>query len=286
MQGVAYWPVFFAAGIFIAAGLFLLAKSKLRHNNPEPSTPVITNPDECAAVRNAPQPRFALGPTRTPPAAAEYWESRKDVHISASYSIASNESPPPIRNALKIYAGRLLENIPRSMMAGRLEHVEVRIADQLKPAMLFGMEGGGDVYAHDLPVVETMAVNLYSPTQAFVIQALSQHEQLVQKNVLINTVLDNPAQSFGRWHWSVTPLIPGDHSLALRIAARVHDSQGHPTSHTLIPDRVIAIDVKVNRRRWLWKALIWLAGCLAAALIGAAIQDQAWPLIRDALKGR
>lgn len=169
------------------------------------------------------------------------------------------------------------------MMAGRLEHVEVRLGDQLNPIMLFGFKGTGDVHVHNVPVVETMTIVLYSPTDAFTVKACSEPEQLVKKNVLINTAFDDPAQSFGRWLWNVTPLRAGNHSLALRISARVNDSLGFPASHSLVPDRVITVDVTVNGRRWAGKVLLWLAGGLTAAFIGAAVQDQLWPLIRDGL---
>lgn len=195
-------------------------------------------------------------------------------------------SPPPVLEALKVHAGRLVENIPRQMRVGCLQHVEVRVGDQLNPTMIFGLKGQGDVHVHDLPVVETMSVELFSPTRAFAIERCSEPAQLVQKNVLINTVFENAGQPFARWQWNVMPLRAGNHGLTLRISARVADSRGHPTSHTLVPDRDITIHVKVNGRWWARKVTLWLAGGLAAALIGAVIQDQVWPLIREALLAR
>lgn len=192
-------------------------------------------------------------------------------------------SPPAVLQAVKVHAGRLVENIPRRMKVGCLQHVEVRVGDQLTPPMIFGLKGDGDVHVHDLPVVETMSLELFSLTQAFTIIQCSEPAQLVQKNVLFNTVFDNPAQLFARWQWNVTPLRAGHHALTLRISAQVSNSRGQPATHTLVPDRDITVHVKVNSGRWLRNALLWVLGALLAAFIGAIIQDQVWPIFRRAL---
>ena len=120
-----------------------------------------------------------------------------------------------------------------------------------------------------------------SPTDAFLINACSEREQLIKKAVLANTLLDHAGKPFASWQWNVTPRLSGNHALAIRISARIRDSLGAPVNHTLVPDRTILVAVNINRRQIAMKALAWTGAALTAAVIGAVIQDQVWPVVRD-----
>lgn len=192
-------------------------------------------------------------------------------------------------HAIEVYAGRLVERIPRSMRIGRREQIEVRVGTEGASRLNIGLVGSGDLTEHELPVVETMALDLYSIDDSFKIEPVSDREQLVKKDVLKGTPLSfvgsgAPVDNYARWLWFVTPMRRGTKTLALRVSARVLDSHGHPTPHTLVPDRTIEISVRVNPAKVALSAGKWAGVTVpvatAMAIFAAGVQDQVWPALK------
>jgi hypothetical protein len=186
-------------------------------------------------------------------------------------------------SALRVYAGKLVERIPRTMLVGRRELIEVRLGTEDTSALTRGLAGSGTLHAHDLPVVETMAVDLVSSDGAFDIEACSEREQLVRKDALSGTPLAALSDGYGRWTWNVTPRSTGERKLLLRISARVLDSNGFP-SPTTLPDREIAIDVKINRGQIARRGALWIVGILGAVL-ATYFKDTLYGVVKPLLDG-
>ncbi len=190
-------------------------------------------------------------------------------------------------SALEVHSGKLVERIPRMMRVGKREQIEVRLGADGTPKLAMGLVGSGELVEHDLPIVETMAVDLYSPDDCFLIEPKSDREQLIKKDALRGTPLAALTDDYGRWMWSVTPQKVGKKKLALRVSARVLDSNGWPTPHTLVPDRDIEIDVKVNKSALAWKGLLWVAGSILAAALAyfnEVIRAVAWPILNNIMR--
>ena len=64
---------------------------------------------------------------------------------------------------MKVEAGKLAENIPRTMRVGKTARVEIRIAKASVEAFTEGLEGGGPVRQHNVTVTKAMAVRLRAP---------------------------------------------------------------------------------------------------------------------------
>jgi hypothetical protein len=176
---------------------------------------------------------------------------------------------PPIprhlsKAAVEKQAGRLAHKIPDAMRVGITEGVEVRLS-QVKEVVC-------RLRAEELPIVETMTVNLYGAPDAFNIVALSRETQLVIGSMIWSRFQE---QRFGRWQWHVTPKKTGTHKLLVKVSADLSDSRGVPTSESC-QDRVFEVWVRVNYARASIRVLKWAAtgtaGILLAGLIGAYAQ--------------
>ena len=190
-------------------------------------------------------------------------------------------------DTLKVYAGKLVEKIPRIMRVEKREQIEVRLGTEETPRLAFGLVGSGELVEHDLPVVETMAVDLYSPDDSFKVEAKSDREQLIKKDALRGTPLAKLSDDYGRWMWNVTPQRIGKKQLCIRVSARVLDSHGHPTPHTLVPDKEIEIDVKVNKSALAWRGMLWVGGAILAAVAAYfhdVIRSVVWPILKDIMQ--
>jgi hypothetical protein len=225
-------------------------------------------------------------------ATASYTHLPPDILASiASISKAAKQEPAATeqaQKALQVHEGRLIHKIPKEMRVGVSQSIEVRIGADMKiPEMAQGIGGSGLLTVHNLPVVETMAIDLYSPDGAFLIDARSEREQLVKKDTIRGTLFESFSVPYGQWKWSVTPLRTGVKTLALRVSARLLDSQGHPSPHTLVPDREFTVNVRVNHRATAARVAKWIAVsaplAVMAALFSGAIENDLWPTVRSML---
>jgi hypothetical protein len=194
---------------------------------------------------------------------------------------------------LEVERGKLVEKIPREMIVGVREAVEIRLGpiEIELPTMGQGLVGRGTLTEHPLDIVETMSVELLAPGGTFEIESASPTMQLVKRGILADTPYAEFANEWGKWIWYVTPKERGTQPLAIRISASVLDSRGVPTNATL-PDKQIEISVAVNIAQSA-SSLALQTGKLAAGaivtgvvggLVGAATRDYWWPIVRLSLQ--
>jgi hypothetical protein len=188
---------------------------------------------------------------------------------------------PPIprhlsKAAVDKQAGRLAHKIPDAMRVEITEGVEVRLSQAHQEVVR-------RLRTEELPIVETMTVNLYGAPDAFNIVALSRETQLVIGGMISSRFQE---QRFGRWQWHVTPKKTGTHKLLMKVSADLSDSRGVPTSESC-QDRVFEVWVRMNYARASIRVLKWAAtgtaGMLLAGLIGAYTQDVWWPKVKALL---
>jgi len=183
--------------------------------------------------------------------------------------------------ALEEEAGKLVYQIPSEMLTGRPEIVEVRIGVPEAANLTIGLVGSGKVVVRDLPIVETMTVQLVSHRDVFRIEPKSQATQLVRRTMVHTAAFAH--QDYGRWLWSVKPQRSGHHELIVKVSANLHDSRGIASSAAL-PERFFTVHVRVDYVRFGIKlargAAYGLTGALLTSLIGVFTQDMWWPVIR------
>lgn len=160
--------------------------------------------------RKPAEPANPIPPTtQAKPHVIKKWETHNALRmsykpVSVLAPVVANE-PASIQKTLRVYAAKLVEKFPRNMTVGRREQLEARLGIELTPHLVMGLYGSGPIQLHDLPAVETMALDLYSPDAAFSIEACSAREQLITKDILQGTPLADGSQPYGRWLWNVTP---------------------------------------------------------------------------------
>lgn len=254
--------------------------------------------------------RFSL-PRQADASDAELTEKREEIEIEiesalasircvtphddtlARYAPHSDARPSPreeaAQDSLRVFAGRLIHKIPRVMHVRVPEIIEVRVgaAQTPIPQQAMGIVGTGNLTVHNLPAVETMIVDLYCDGNDVRIIPLSNREQLVKKDVIRNSLLERFSAPYGQWKWSVLPLRQGLTTLTLHVSARVLDSRGLPTSHSLVPDREFSVSIRVNGKAVAWRCAKWLMisapfGVLTALVTGA-IENDLWPAVRSLL---
>lgn len=192
-------------------------------------------------------------------------------------------------DAIEVQAGKLAENIPRKMQVNRRQLIEARIGRNT-PTLVLGFQGSGDITMHDLPIVESMAVDLISSDGKFAIERVGERTQIVQKSAAMATLLGAEpgfaaASGHGSWQWFVTPTKAGPGRLSLRVSAKLRDSRGIVAGCALVPDRIIDVLVHVSRRDQLVKFLKWAGVALATGAVtavGAAIMrdETVWPFVK------
>jgi hypothetical protein len=148
--------------------------------------------------------------------------------------------------------------------------------------MTLGIMGTGDVIVEDLPIVETMMVDLYGSPGAFQIVRQSRATQLVKSSLMWNTSFDQ--QKFGRWLWNVTPKKSGTHELIVKVSADLSDSRGVSTSEPY-GDRMFSIGVRVNYGRASVRVLKWVTTGAVTGLVGAYSHEVWWPKVNAWLMG-
>lgn len=201
------------------------------------------------------------------------------------------QKPPPIpppsipphlsRTALEQEAGQLNHKMPTKMRVGSAEIVEVRIGRAHRDIAM-GLMGSGDLAVEELPIIETMTVDLYDSSGAFRIVRQSRQTQLVKSSLIWNAPFDD--QKFGRWLWRVTPKRSGTHVLVVKVSADMSDSRGVATTEPYL-DRLFAVKVRVNVGQASVRVLKWTAAGAVSGLAGAFTQEIWWPKLRAMLAG-
>ena len=167
------------------------------------------------------------------------------------------------------------------MQVGVALPVEIRLGVEGASGLTFGLLGSGSLTEESLSVVETMTIELASPSGAFAIRARTPATQLVTSDILKGTALPQP--NYGRWIWDVTPNASGTHELVMQVVAVIADSRGIPSS-TLLPDRSFRVLVRVSYGAAGWSAVRWAVsgtvGMVAAGMVGAATTDFWWPVVK------
>lgn len=188
--------------------------------------------------------------------------------------------PVPVADASRrrlqnqVFAGKLVENIPRAMRVAVPEIVELRLSREETAELFEGLQGRGEAQAHDATVTRAMTVRLRAPGGGFFIETLSPETQWI---------FDRPSflggEPFGRWVWTVIPNERGQHKLQVIIASRNIDENGM-TGDIALPDQVIEIRVRTNYRR----SFAQLFRGVLLLLAGGALTEGALYLARVGLQ--
>ena len=160
----------------------------------------------------------------------------------------------------QVATGQLVENIPRTMMVGIPELVEVSIAKAEVTALAERLQGSGTAYRHDVVVTKAMSVRLRAPEGGFWIETSSPETQWIENN------LGLLSDDYASWRWMVTPQRRGRARLQLIVSARTVGADGL-AAETALPDQVIEVKVRTNYSR---TAAQW-GGWIAAALVGGIL---------------
>lgn len=212
------------------------------------------------------RPRQARAPEAPATPAPRGAEKRKaaaqaDKSSSDKTGRARKKLPPPPLSPGAVYAGKLAENIPRSMRAHKTALVELRIAREETEAFVSGFEGNAEPLSHDIIVTQAMSVMLRAPDGGFLIENLAPETQWI-----FNRPGAATQESFGRWRWSITPNETGERKLQLVVSARSVDQNGL-AGDTVLPDQIITVHVSVNYLRTIAQAFKWAGLMLLGGLI-------------------
>lgn len=188
-------------------------------------------------------------PSAPPPASAR---AEPDVRRRGA---PGDEAP-----GTSVYAGQLVENVPRTMTVGVPELVEVSIARAEVAGLAERLQGSGAAYRHDLVVTKAMSVRLRAPEGGFWIETASPETQWIE-----NT-LGLLSDDYASWRWMVTPQRRGRARLQLIVSARTVGADDL-AAETALPDQVIEVKIRTNYGR---TAAQW-GGWIAAALIGGIL---------------
>lgn len=156
--------------------------------------------------------------------------------------------------------GQLGEFLPRRMMAGVTELIEVHIPRAEIIAFAENLQGSGVAYRHDKIVSKAMSVRLRAPDGGFWIESASPETQWIENS------LGLLSDDYASWRWAVTPRQRGKARLQLIISARTVGSDG-VAAETALPDQFVEVKIRTNYQRL---AMQW-AGWLAAALVGGIL---------------
>lgn len=184
------------------------------------------------------------------------------VQAEAGAALVSDVMPPPLPAALagaaqsasralpppreKPWTGETVmfnHEVPERMWLG--EPVMVRVALGRGTiagfSRTFASRAGLDLEGD--PVAETVSMSLYGRGDVFEIERQTERVQLLPSTGhLVDSLLE--LSDYGRWVWHVTPLIPGEHELFLRVSALFRDRRGVPTPVAL-PDQKVDVAVSV-----------------------------------------
>ena len=161
---------------------------------------------------------------------------------------------------VKVEAGKIAENIPRTMRVGKTARVEIRIAKASVDAFTEGLEGGGPVWQHKVTVTKAMAVRLRAPEGGFFIETASPETQWIENNIGF------PSDDFASWRFLVTPQSRGWSQLQIIVSARTVGADG-VAAETALPDQIVEVKVRRNIKRTVLRLLGWTV----AAVVGGAL---------------
>jgi hypothetical protein len=163
------------------------------------------------------------------------------------------------RRGVRVEAGQLVENIPRTMRVGVTSRAEIRIAKASVRALTGGLEGGGAVWQHAVTMTKAMSVRMRAPEGGFFIETASPETQWIENN------LGYAGDDFASWRFLITPQIRGWARLQIIVSARTVGADG-VVAETAFPDQIVELKVRRNMRRSLGQLLGWTV----AAIIGGA----------------
>jgi hypothetical protein len=220
--------------------------------------------------RNGHAPGAAMPPPVT--AAPQQQQARSSNGAKSLPVPAADASRRRLQD--QVFAGKLVENIPRAMRVAVPEIVELRLSREETAELFEGLQGRGEAQAHDATVTRAMTVRLRAPGGGFFIETLSPETQWI---------FDRPSflggEPFGRWVWTVIPNERGQHKLQVIIASRNIDENGM-TGDIALPDQVIDIRVRTNYRR----SFAQLFRGVMLLLAGGALTEGALYLARFSLQ--
>jgi hypothetical protein len=161
----------------------------------------------------------------------------------AMQSAARALAPPPREKPWSGETVMFMHEVPEKMWLG--EPVMVRVALGRGTiagfSRTFASRAGLDLEGD--PVAETVSMSLYGRGDVFEIERQTERVQLLPSTGhLVDSLLE--LSDYGRWVWHVTPLIPGEHELFLRVSALFRDRRGVPTPVAL-PDQKVDVVITV-----------------------------------------
>jgi hypothetical protein len=169
---------------------------------------------------------------------------------------------PGAGNAQVIEPGRLLENIPRTMLVARPEVVEVRISKADARRVSAGMAGGRAPVTHEIVVTKAMSVRLRAPDGGFWIESASPETQWIENQ------LGLISDEYASWQWTVTPRRRGTARLQLIVSARTVGSDGL-AAESALPDQVFDVQIQTNYTLALRKLATWAAIAAAGGVVAS-----------------
>lgn len=246
----------------------------------ERKSPGLTTPVQIIKTPVAPKPA---------PSGEPMFAMRDERGPEIMASLAGTRSSA--QRALATQRGKMVEKIPRRMQVGVREPVEIRLGTPEAQNLRNSLLGAGSVAEHDVDIVETMSVELFSPDGAFKVEGASPIVQLVRRDVLKGTPFAKFAADFGQWIWYVTPQERGKHPLSIRVSASVLDSKG-AQANAALPDRMFEIEVSVSlalASSSISKKIATLVASgsvtgIAGAFVGALTKDFWWPMVAPFFK--
>jgi len=265
-----------------------MASFKSAHREEQSSEPSEVEEPAAAPEERAPTVRNMRRRRSTdavPPVSEEPSASAEALGDQILAALADRPpSPAPIpsdlsRRAIEKEAGQLNHKIPSTMRVGATEVVEVRLG-RAHQDIAIGLLGSGNLTSEELPIIETMTVDLYGSPDAFRIVRQSRATQLVNSSLIWNTPFDD--QRFGRWLWHVTPKKSGTHKLVVKVSADMSDSRGVATTEPY-GDRTFSVKVRVNLGQASVRVLKWTTAGAVSGLAGAYTHEVWWPKLRALL---
>jgi hypothetical protein len=216
---------YIAAGLLALPLLFFMACSRQLETNTNANTQAIAFPSPGATVEASPIPDSID------------WEAE----------IENKER--------KLRQSKIVFNPPTEMLEQRTETIQARISFRdIGAALAEGLEGRGKPQERPLKVSETMKVTLTGDANAFLIQPVSDEEQLVA------------GREYAQWEWRVTPLQPGTQRLTLSARAIIFlPGRGDKASQPRVLNEMITVQVDrwynakqffANNWQWLWAVIV------------------------------
>ncbi|GAM99155.1 hypothetical protein U91I_02796 [alpha proteobacterium U9-1i] len=179
---------------------------------------------------------------------------------------------------VEAHAGRLIYQIPPTMVWREFSEAEVRIGSHEMRGFLAGFSGTGPKIEHPIPVVERMSVTLNGEADSFEILPLSERMQLIGAAPEAAPAFQD--QEFGKWLFRVKPLKFGQRKLYVTVAGVIAGKSGSAPRE--LRPKIFEVSVRVGLRSvfggvasWVW----WCIGLVVAGLVGAVISD-AFPQIK------